>query len=734
MYRNSEDLLDTIDATPYGPITPATPAWKRQTYVIYTRNPLRIAEQIAASSDFSQTWDYRPHEEYTGPECRRFANLMSGCWANKQADKLAEDPQMHGAMFVPVVLGADKMTVSVMTGHQQYHPLYMSLGNMHNEMRHAHRDAVVPLAFLAIPKFGCEASTDKYRVFIKHIYHAALAQILSPLEPGMTTPHIMRCPDGHFRRAVFELGPFIADYPEQVCLAGIVYGWCPKCQAYPDELEDAGPLHFREHTEALVDTLTPRELWDIFGIVADPFTSYFPRADIHELLTPDLLHQLIKGTFKDHLVDWVVKYIKLTAANDKAATRIIEEIDRRVAAAPSFPGLRRFPHRRNFSQWTGNDSKGLMKVYLASIAGLVPQKMPQCLGVFLDFAYAACRAEHDTLSLEAMQEALAYFHDLRTVFVKTGVWPNGFGLPRQHFLVHYILSIQKFGSPNGLRSLIMESKHIEAVKETWRCSNRNEPTGQMIGMLTCLSKLSAAAVEFGHRGMLQNDVLTAVQLALADDGVAEDPQSIREQSFLDALEDAQDVDGPRAEGYMYLGERQAVFHLPQLTEELQQPRLYEYICRFLFRELYPGQPMPQNIGDDVFYAPTELSGPGGMHREIIRATPLRFQKFSRYDTVLVVVNPEVQGMMRYRVARVRQFMSFTYGDVMFPSALVEWFVTDANGPDAATGMWIRGMIDDLAAVNEAQIERVEMTEFENIEKVEELYRQAFSDSGDEASG
>ena len=40
-----------------------------------------------------------------------------------------------------------------------------------------------------------------------------------------------------------------------------------------------------------------------------PFTNGFPRADIHELLAPDLLHQVIKGTFKDHLVTWVGHYL-----------------------------------------------------------------------------------------------------------------------------------------------------------------------------------------------------------------------------------------------------------------------------------------------------------------------------------------------------------------------------------------------------------------------------------------
>ena len=55
-------------------------------------------------------------------------------------------------MFVPVVLGSDKTTVSVATGQNDYYPLYISLGNVHNTVRRAHRNAVSLLAFLAIPK------------------------------------------------------------------------------------------------------------------------------------------------------------------------------------------------------------------------------------------------------------------------------------------------------------------------------------------------------------------------------------------------------------------------------------------------------------------------------------------------------------------------------------------------------------------------------------------------------
>ena len=109
-----------------------------------------------------------------------------------------------------------------------------------------------------------------------------------------------------------------------------------------------------------------------------PFTHDFPRADIYEILTPDLLHQVIKGAFKDHLVTWVSEYLILEHG-EAQANEILDDIDRRlvlspapfysfiimvnsIAAAPLFSNLRRFPHGRRFKQWTGDDSKALMKV------------------------------------------------------------------------------------------------------------------------------------------------------------------------------------------------------------------------------------------------------------------------------------------------------------------------------------------------------------------------------------
>ena len=69
---------------------------------------------------------------------------------------------------------------------------------------------------------------NKYRRFCRQLLHSSLRNILEPVRPHMTSPKIVRCPDGHYHRAIFSLGPYIADYPEQCLLLSIVQGWCPR--------------------------------------------------------------------------------------------------------------------------------------------------------------------------------------------------------------------------------------------------------------------------------------------------------------------------------------------------------------------------------------------------------------------------------------------------------------------------------------------------------------------------
>lgn len=78
-------------------------------------------------------------------------------------DIIAEDEECHGTMFVPIVLGSDKTTVSVATGHTEFYPLYLSPGNIHNSARRSHQNGVALLGFLAIPK-GLSLSIPWYSI------------------------------------------------------------------------------------------------------------------------------------------------------------------------------------------------------------------------------------------------------------------------------------------------------------------------------------------------------------------------------------------------------------------------------------------------------------------------------------------------------------------------------------------------------------------------------------------
>ena len=147
-------------------------------------------------------------------------------------------------MFVPIILGSDKTTVSVATGQNEFYPLYLSIGNVQNHMRRAHKNALVVIGFLPIPKgedlvlffsltlipaLGArkDTNTEEFRQFKRTLIHDAIANILLPVKPFMTTPDVVRCADQHFRRVLYGLGPHISDYPEQVTVSWILMNWCP---------------------------------------------------------------------------------------------------------------------------------------------------------------------------------------------------------------------------------------------------------------------------------------------------------------------------------------------------------------------------------------------------------------------------------------------------------------------------------------------------------------------------
>ncbi len=112
----------------------------------------------------------------------------------------------------------------------------------------------------------------------------------------MTVPEVVLCPDGHFRLIIWGIGPYIADYPEQLLLCCIVQGWCPRyiffdvlsisflwlfclrCRAPSGELDNHEGIYeqrSRDHTDFLATRCEMNVLYDNYGIIGDVIVCSF---------------------------------------------------------------------------------------------------------------------------------------------------------------------------------------------------------------------------------------------------------------------------------------------------------------------------------------------------------------------------------------------------------------------------------------------------------------------------
>lgn len=146
--------------------------------------------------------------------------------------------------------------------------------------------------------------------------------------------------------------------------------------------------------------------------------------------------------------------------------------------------------------------------------------------------------------------------------------------------------------------------------------------------------------------------------------------------------------------------------LDALATFLNLPQLTNLVIRFLHDQQNPSTPLEDEDPTPVvpslthakvqvytsaiatFYAPSDISGLGGMHRERIRATPAWRNGVPRYDCVFISSDSEQAGLRGLHVARVRLFFSVKYKSVLYPCSLVEWFSPLSNLPDPDTDMWI----------------------------------------------
>jgi hypothetical protein len=174
--------------------------------------------------------------------------------------------------------------------------------------------STVLLGYIPVPKLA-NFSQAKQSDAEAQIFHDCMHAMLEPLVNAGEKGTEMVCSDGFIRKIYPIVAAYVADHPEQRLVCCTMDKRCPKGLAKYAELGRPLACKLRDpditlHAieEAARGRLTA-EFTDQGLRCINPFWRDLPHCNIFECLMPDLLHQLHKGVFGEHVSTWVRKCI-----------------------------------------------------------------------------------------------------------------------------------------------------------------------------------------------------------------------------------------------------------------------------------------------------------------------------------------------------------------------------------------------------------------------------------------
>lgn len=399
----------------------------------------------------------------------------------------------EGHTLAPIIIATDKTQLTQFSGSKAAYPIYLTLGNLPKSIcRKPSKRACILLGYLSVDKISDDGiSQREHTARYQRLFHESMRHILAPLKEAGRSGVEMTGGDGAVRMVHPILASYVADFPEQCLVTCTKNGTCPKCQVSAADLQDLKPSAPRnpEWTIHIIEeakrTSTSTAKFhkacmqnEVSGSVYTPFWQGFPYTDIHMAVTPDVLHQLYQGVIK-HLIEWC----------QRAMTEA--ELDQRIRCLPPAYGVRHFKNGISaLSQISGTERKNMAKILLGCLVGVLPRQAITATRALLDFIYLAQYSTHDNTTLGYMTDALKLFHANRQYFIDVRI-RDDFNIPKFHSLIHYVRSIQFFGTTDNYNTEMFERLHIDFAKKGWRASNSRDEFPQMITWLSRQEKVAS---------------------------------------------------------------------------------------------------------------------------------------------------------------------------------------------------------------------------------------------------